>query len=253
VDVGTVTRRLWAERPELRKRVGRIWSHEHYQNHRRDRGDKFIKEKIRLLERVVSGGGHSHLILAGSAEAVARLRRRLPRRLSEMLVDIVTASSRDKDADVVTATLASFIDHEQQESVLTAVRLKNDLRRGGLAVAGTHSALQALGRRQVDVLVMADAYEPPEGWTCGACGVLAAVDGADHPAACPECGERELRSADLQEEMVRLAEEQDAEVEIVRESDAMRDLGGVGCLLRYWTIEQRVEHPLKREDHEEIA
>ncbi len=55
VDVGTATSRLWAERPELRKRVGRIWSHEHYQNHRRNRGDKFIKEKIRLLERVVSG------------------------------------------------------------------------------------------------------------------------------------------------------------------------------------------------------
>jgi hypothetical protein len=51
--------------------------------------------------------------------------------------------------------------------------------------------------------------------------------------------------------MVRLAEEQDAEVEIVRESDALLDLGGVGCLLRYWTIEQRVEHPSMTENHEE--
>ena len=241
VDVGTATKSLWAERPELRKRVGRIWSHEHYQNHRRDRGDKFAKEKIRLLERVVSSGGHSHLILAGSSEAVARLRRRLPKRLSDMLVDIVAASSRDKDADVVTATLASFIDHEQQESVLTAARLKDELRRGGLAVADTDATLDALRHSQVDVLVMAEAYEPPEGWKCGACGALAAVHRTDHPAACPECGEREIRSADLREEMVRLAEVQDAEAEIVRESDALLDLGGVGCLLRFWTTEQHLQ------------
>jgi hypothetical protein len=241
VAVGTATRSLWAERPELRKRVGRIWSHEHYQNHRRDRGDKFVKEKIRLLERVVSGGGHSHLILAGSAEAVARVRGRLPKRLSDMLVDVVMASSRDKDADIVEATLACFIDHEQQESVITAGRLKNELRRGGLAGAGTDSTLRALRQTQVDVLVMAHAYEPPEGWMCGACGALAAVDGTDRPAACPQCGEREIRPANLQEEMVRLAEEQDAEVEIVRESDALLDLGGVGCLPRFWTTEQHLK------------
>jgi len=91
------------------------------------------------------------------------------------------------------------------------------------------------------VLVMAEAYEPPEGWKCGACGALAAAEGTDHPVACPECGRWEMRSADLREEMVRLAEERDAEVEIVRESDALVDLGGVGCLLRFWTTEQHLQ------------
>ena len=37
VSVGNVTSELWTERPELRKRVGREWTKEHYQNHRRDR------------------------------------------------------------------------------------------------------------------------------------------------------------------------------------------------------------------------
>lgn len=248
VDVGTATSRLWAERPELRKRVGRIWSHEHYQNHRRNRGDQFIKEKIKLLERVVSDGGHSHLILAGSPETVARVRVRLPKRLSDMLVDVVRASSRDREANVVAATLASFIDHEQQESALTAARLKDELRSGGLAVAGTDSALRALRQTQVDVLVMAHGYEPPPGWACGACGALAVAEGTDRPAACPRCGEREIRSANLREAMVRLAEEQDAEVEIVREDEGLLDLGGVGCLLRYWTTEQHIERSSRARD-----
>ena len=38
VDVGEITRELWTARPELRDRVGRVWTHEHYQNHKRDRG-----------------------------------------------------------------------------------------------------------------------------------------------------------------------------------------------------------------------
>jgi peptide subunit release factor 1 (eRF1) len=168
-----------------------------------------------------------------------------------MLVDIVTASSRDKDADIVAATLASFIDHEQQESVVTAARLKDELRRGGLAAAGTGSSLHALRQNQVDVLVMAEAYEPPEGWLCGACGELGA---ADRPAACPECGRRKIRPADLREELVRLAEVQDAKIEIVRESDALLDLEGVGCLLRYWTADQHAERsPGTRTRQAEIA
>ena len=52
VSVGNVTKELWTERPELRKRVGREWTKEHYQNHRRDRTQKFIKEKIEILDRL---------------------------------------------------------------------------------------------------------------------------------------------------------------------------------------------------------
>ncbi len=48
--------------------------------------------------------------------------------------------------------------------------------------------------------------------------------------------------------MLRLAEEQDAEVEIVRDSDALLDLGGVGCLLRYWTTKQHLERSSRAKD-----
>ncbi len=51
IHTGTVTESLWIERPELRKRIGREWTKDHYQNHRNDRGQKFIKEKIQVLER----------------------------------------------------------------------------------------------------------------------------------------------------------------------------------------------------------
>jgi len=87
VSVGNVTKELWTKQPELRKRVGREWTSEHYQNHRRDRTEKFIKEKIEILDRLVAKDEHTHLILAGNPRTVARVRARLPKRLQDKLIE----------------------------------------------------------------------------------------------------------------------------------------------------------------------
>lgn len=72
VNLGAVTKEIWAERPELRQRVGREWTRDQYQNHSRDRADRFIKEKVEILDRLMSQGGQTHLILAGSPPLAAR-------------------------------------------------------------------------------------------------------------------------------------------------------------------------------------
>lgn len=238
VTLGAITRELWAERPELRARVGREWTREHYQNHRRDRDERFLKEKIELLERLMAAGGHTHLILAGSPRLTARIRNRLPRQLQAKLIDVVHASASAHVADVVTATLSSFIDREQQESLDTVAELVSALRRGGLAAAGTAATLTALRRNQADVLVMSGAFEPGPAWRCSHCGWAGAT--SSPPERCEECNSSELKSANLREMMVKLAERQSVEVEIVEHSDVLMELGGVGCLLRYAT----------RSDHE---
>lgn len=230
VSLGSVTRELWAERPELRKRVGREWFYERYQSHRRDRSEKFIKEKIEILDRLVSEGGHTHLLLAGNPRMIARVRNNLPKRLAAMVIDLVPLSGAAPTSDAVLATLANFAEHEQGESLETAGLLLDELRRGALAVAGTDPTLDALARGQVDVLVLASAYTSPAAWACQGCGAL---ESGEKPTACPRCGERAVREADLKEEIVRLAERSGTTIEIVRDSDVLFDIGGVGCLLRY--------------------
>ena len=231
VDVGAITHEIWTKRPELRDRVGRGWTRDHYQRHARARGDRYLGEKVDILDSLMAKGGQTHLVLAGSPETTARIRKRLPKRLQDRLVDVVPAAARDSSADVVSATLARFIEHEQQESITRAAQLMDELRRGGLAEADSVATLEALQRGRVDVLVMAEGYEPPAGWACRNCRH---VKPADHPpAACPVCGDRAVREADLRAEMVRLAELHEAEVEILRESDMLIEIGGVGCLLKY--------------------
>ncbi len=236
VNLGAITRELWTERPELRERVGREWTREHYQAHRRDRGERFLREKVAILDRLMSAGGHTHLILAGSPEMTARVRGNLPKHLAGKLIDIVPASSSARTVDVVGATLSSFVEREQQESLSAMTQLVSHLRRGGLAVAGTASTLEALERNQVDVLVMANTYQPPRGFVCKSCGGI--VSATDRPSTCLRCGSKDLRPVNVKEAIVKHAERTGAEVEIVQHADLLMALGGVGCLLRYLTPEQ---------------
>jgi protein required for attachment to host cells len=237
VSVGNVTKELWTKQPELRKRVGREWTSEHYQNHRRDRTERFIKEKIEILDRLVAKEEHTHLILAGNRRTVARVRDRLPKRLQAKLIDVVPVPGNALTADVVTATLSAFAEHEQMEPMETAGLLLDELRTAGLAVSGTEATLEALARTQVDVLVLSESYAAPAGWKCRSCETVG-VDAT--PIGCPQCGEQTVGEINLMEEMVRLAERFGCTVEIVRDSEVLFDIGGVGCLLRHLLPEQRM-------------
>ena len=236
VSVGSVTKELWTERPELRKRVGREWTKERYQSHRRDRTQKFIKEKIEILDRLFEKEAHTHLVLAGNPRSVARVRASLPKRLKDKLIDVVPVSGNASTSDVVSATLSTFAEYEQTESMETVGLFLDELRTGGLAVAGTEATLQALVRGQVDILVLSESHAASAGWKCRMCETVG-VDAA--PKGCPQCGEHSIAQLNLKEHMTRAAERFGATVEIVRNSDVMIELGGVGCLLRYMTMEQR--------------
>ncbi len=231
VNLGAATTRAWIDRSELRTRVGSEWTRSHYQIHEAHRGDRFFPEKIALLEQLTHAGGHTHLILAGDPKITARIRDALPEELKQKLVDVVPAGERDREAGVVMATLSSFIEHEEQESHSIVERLVAGLRSQDLAVAGSAATLDALRWGEVDILVMDSDYDPDPRWLCTACQTL----GMEVPETrlCPQCGESAVRSLDVREALLRLAGQQECAVEVVKQSDALMSLGGVGCLLRY--------------------
>lgn len=230
INLGAATTAAWLERPESRRRVGTEWSRSHYQVNQPHRGDRFVHEKIAMLEKLMAAEGHTHLILAGDPEITQQVRRALPENLFNKLVDVIPAAERDQHADVVMATLSSFIDHEELESQSIAERLIEGLSSQNLAVAGSADTLDALRWGEVDTLVMASNYQPHPGWTCTACRDM----GIELPetAACPSCGKRAARPMDMREELLRLASRLECHVEVVEQSDTLMSLGGVGCLLR---------------------
>jgi len=230
VNLGAATIRAWINEPDLRARVGQEWSRPHYQVNQAHRGDRFVQGKIAVLEQLMQSGGHTHLILAGDARITGRVRNALPGYLADKLVEIIPAVETDQQADVVMATLASFIAHEEQESRTLAERLIEGLRSQNLAVAGSAATLDALRWGDVDILVMANDYQPDPGWTCTVCQSI----GTETPetSVCPHCGHESVRPLDVREALLRLAGQSECPVEVVDKSDALMSLGGVGCLLR---------------------
>ena len=134
----------------------------------------------------------------------AQVRQALPKDLAAKLIETVVASQQDKNSDVVAATLALFIEQEERESRAIADELEREIRIGGLATVGPEASLEVLKRGQADVLVLA----------------------------------KDMPDLEIREELVRLAEQTQCQVEVVNYSDFLMAFGGVGCLLRYLNPEQ---------------
>ena len=217
--------------PGLRERSRRNCSREHYISHRRERNHQFANEIVRIVDEVMASGAYGHLVLAGTPKLTALLEQALPKRLSSKLIDIVPATAHDRTSDVVAATLASFVEQEQQESLAVVENLQEQICSHGLAVAGSRASLLALQRHQVDLLVMASEYQPEPAWICKACDAAAVQQ--PRPEICPRCRCPQVQELDVKEEMARLAELDGCRVEIVHESESLMRLGGVGCLLRF--------------------
>ncbi len=239
VNLGAITAQIWEQRPELRERIGREWTKPHYQRHRQDRTRKSLKDAVKVLERLMSAGGYTHLILAGQPSTTSQVQQNLPRHLQDQLIDIVPASGTMRMSDVVEATLSSFVEAEEQESRAVVADLVHQLRTGGLAVVGTDPSLRALYCGRVDVLVLSKEYVPGPGWLCENCGYMDLESAG--PVACPTCEGQVFRRFNTKEAMVCKAVECDCTIEVVTQSDELMHLGGVGCLLSYRLPDEYVQ------------
>src|SRR5262249_52319323 len=92
VHLGAVVEDIRSQRSELRLRVGREWTKQHYENHRRERTHRFVNEQIRLLNRVVAKREYGHLFLAGNPRVTSQIKNALPHHLAAKLVDVLPTS-----------------------------------------------------------------------------------------------------------------------------------------------------------------
>ncbi len=231
INLGEVTEQLWRSRPDLRRQVGHEWTKDHYQEHRRERTKLFINDQIHSLDKLISAGGYTHLMLAGNERMLAAIRKGLPKRLADKLVGSFPAGSTNRTSEIVASTLQAFLKHEEQDSQTVADKLITQIHQHGLAMAGTQDCMDAIRAGQADVLVMAKSYDPGQGWECRGCGHTELQPPSSN--TCPKCKGGQLREFDIRGEIVRLAEQQQLSVEIVEQHDVLMRLGGIGCLLRY--------------------
>lgn len=199
VNMGAITEAIVAERPDLRRRIGQEWTREHYQNHRRNRDDRFVQEKIRLLSELVREGKHTHIILAGQPASVKQMERSLPPLLASKVLKTLACDPKSSVSAILRDALTAFVEAEQDESLAYVRRLEAAVRSGGLGVVGYEACRRALANGQGDRLILLESSSDP--------------------------GARE--------ELTRLALQTGVEVETVADCPILEAFGGAGCLLRF--------------------
>ncbi len=197
--VGSVTEEILAKRRDLRERVGREWTREHYHNHKRERTSQFVKEKVRIIERLMIQRGINYLVLAGSPRMTRRLHKALPPRVREKVVGNLNAKSPNDIDPILMESILHIAAAENVESHDRVLELETAILKGGLGVAGISASMDALRDGYADVLVI----------------------------------DQDLEDDEIREELVRLAIKAGVEIETVGGSETLKRFSGVGCLLRF--------------------
>lgn len=199
VTLGAVSEELLAKTPELRTRLGREWTREHYHHQKKERHRRFVREKVEIISDLMSRRGHNHLMLAGHPRYVNRLKDALPKHLAARVVGEISKSPNGKDcSSILEESLDAFVAAEYQESLQNVERLHQEIRRGGLGVVGIEESLNAVREGSADLLVISENLPDEE-----------------------------------RESLVRLATLRDVSIEVCEDDPLIDDYGGVGCLLRY--------------------
>jgi len=228
VVVGTVTREAWLNRPELRRRVRGEWSVEHYRNHRHERTNQFINEKIDILKRLFRKGGYSHLVLAGSSERIAAIERKLPADLRNKIVDICNLEVSEPTEAIVRKTIQLYVDQESIESQTNLERLKRTILSGGGAVAGLDACEDTLAHGVIETLVMTKSASRQQ--------QKLRVFSHRNPDG------NYLTVEKRRQRLLEKAIKHDVHIEFVETGTFLDDYCGVGAILRYRGAEHVVSH-----------
>ncbi len=199
MNLGETSLEVLTERPDLRIRHGREWTRQHYLNHTAERGRKFVREKVEIIEDLMNKKGHNALIVVGEARYVKRLKEALPKHLSEKVVEQIHTSFTDQRVGpILEDVINGYVKVEAAQSESAVKRLFRAYRMNRMAVLGVDDSTNALREGMADELIINST----------------------------------LNHSD-REQLVRLASRQGVPIETIENSPLLEEQGGVGVILRY--------------------
>jgi peptide chain release factor subunit 1 len=199
-----------------------------FARHREDHLRRHAERTVRALMLLLREHTFDRVLLAGPDEALAVLKRELPRPLRMRLAGTLDVSLFATEADVLQATLraAEAIERRTEEHLVDELLGDAATRHVVVGLAGT---LNALADGRIHQLLIAEHFEAP-GSVCPNCGRLTA-----DVYLCPACGGVTQPLAGLHETIVEHALAQGAKIETVAgaAADRLEEHGGVGAWTRY--------------------
>ncbi|WIG60675.1 MAG: hypothetical protein OJF49_003423 [Ktedonobacterales bacterium] len=180
----------------------------------------FAKEAAAELELLVDEVGAVRVVLAGDEVAIPLLRAALSPQVAQMTLETVPRFDiRAPRTEIEQEVAPMLVEAEKEDERALADQLLDAIQANGLGVAGLEPTRQALNWGQVDTLLLL----------------------MDAPI-----------SDDDRRKLVQQAVLTGAEVETVEQHEALKELGGVGALLRYRHHAPPMEYPAEFGQHPEL-
>lgn len=230
-------------------------SQRRFQSRADERIEHFVRGVAEETQKELEARQIGSLVLAGDEQIVAAMRKELHQTVLDLVVDDVRLDIRASDEDIVEAT-APIVEQTERHREMQAVEdVRDGIGQGSKAVGGSIDVLRALEAGQAMKLVLNDDYTE-SGWADY--GMLTFGIG-DIPKEHPAGGNvADIVPVELEQELVRMALQTGAEVEVVlsdvpisdEEQTQIRDpeesafpraeaamaldaLGGIGATLRF--------------------
>jgi peptide chain release factor subunit 1 len=191
--------------------------HRHYQHVRNELLTLFKKYRF------------ERLLIAGHKEAMADFESLLPDDLQRRVVGGFLADPHgDTASQVVEKALRVAREHDHSQKERLVAEVLNNAGPLGRGVVGLDATLNALLKREVQVLLVGDGC-CAGGKYCPNCGFLGAVSLSE----CPSCGSSLAPVEDLVDEAVRRAFLENAQVRFINDSSDFQRAGNIGAILRF--------------------
>jgi peptide chain release factor subunit 1 len=205
------------------------WSQMRYQRHNENYHLHHAKEVIDNLQRLVTNEVIEHVILAGDEETIIPLlRKQMSKELSEKVVDVLSLGIGTPEQELLEESLKAYRRHDTLSDMEKVEHLLDEYRRDGLAVAGVPQTLAALSNGQVEELLIASSADQIQFDSAEVEKVLRLY------ANPGEAASAELDQRTVADELVRRATQlSSARVTFIEDTSAVKNVGGVGALLRY--------------------
>ncbi len=176
---------------------------------------------------LVKRHGVQRIVLAGEGRAVALFRDHLPADVARRVVGVLPAAGHESMATVARRAAERLAQVEAQDDATAVDRLLDTAAKGGRAVAGVESTLEAVNRNAVQQLYLMPEFERT-GVVCDGCAALQPTS----VGPCRFCASA-THLTELGEAMVGRVLASGGSVGAVQRHPGLAEHEGVGAILRY--------------------
>jgi hypothetical protein len=211
------------------RETGEVSIKEYYAAARQDAlVELHFKEVGTALAKLLETSGAPWAVLCAQHDIARGFRRTLPAAVAARVAAEIPFDAAASTAQMVMSARAAVERARHEEMAALAARIREGLGGGGRGVSGFDDVLAAVGRGQLQTLLVDRNHQLP-GWRCGSCDQagLSVVEG------CPACGGEPVPVYDAIGEIVRLAILQAGRVAMGENIPVLDEMGGVAGLLRY--------------------